>query len=68
MDRLTRIINEGRARTNLTVGDLCDLMGVHKSMFYRHLKGKGFTVAELRRMAKVLYLSDGEIVEIIRGK
>ena len=68
MDRLTRIIDEGRARTGLTITELCELIGMTRPKFYRHLKGRTFTLAELKALANWLYLTDLEILEIIRGK
>lgn len=68
MDRLTRIIDEGRARTGLTITELCDLIGMTRPKFYRHLQGRAFTLEELRGLANWLYLTDMEILEIIRGK
>ena len=68
MDRLTRIIDEGRARTGLTITELCELIGMTRPKFYRRMKGKAFTVSELRELANWLYLTDLEILEIIRGR
>lgn len=68
MDKLTRIIDEGRARTGLTITGLCELIGMTRPKFYRHLKGRTFTLAELKELANWLYLTDMEILEIIRGK
>ena len=68
MDKLTRIIDEGRARTGLTITELCELIGMTRPKFYRHLRERTFTLAELKELANWLYLTDMEILEIIRGK
>lgn len=38
------------------------------STFTRKLRTDSFTIAELRRIGKVIKLRDDEIVELIRGK
>lgn len=68
MDELKDIINEGRRRTGLTITELCELIGMTRPKFYRHMRGESFTIEELRGIANWLYLTDMEILEIIRGK
>ena len=47
---------------------MCEMAMIPLSTFTRKLRTDSFTIAELRRIGKVVKFTDGEIVEMIRGR
>ena len=65
--KVKNILKVALARSDITVERLCHLACIPMSTYCAHLRRGWFTGPELRRISRVLNLSDEEIASIIRG-
>lgn len=60
MDKLRQMIRD----KGHTQRSMAEHLGISLSTFHRYLKHDRFTIAQAREMAKILELSDDEILEV----
>lgn len=62
-----RIIREALVRADMTIHELCRLAVIPVSTYTDHCYAEKLTQQELKRIDRVLHLTDEELVQMIRG-
>ena len=66
-NKVDAIMKVALARSQLTTQEMCMRAGISYSTYQNKILRNTFTRQDLRRIRRVVHLSDEELIEIVRG-